>query len=128
MMLFITSWCKLLKTDPYREICTHTTWIKPFLPNTHPYMYLILLYLKMLSTNWGVIRKHTKIFFKQLFGCSSLTLTLNGMLNKRNCRLKMMLLHSNLAKNARVVSKLCSLLITTLTYHESKTWYLYEYN
>ena len=31
-----------------------------------------------------------------------------------------MLLHPNLAKNARVVFKLGSLLITTLTYHASK--------
>ena len=33
----------------------------------------------------------------------------------------MMLLHLNLAANARVVLKFCSLLIITLTYHESKT-------
>ena len=39
----------------------------------------------------------------------------------------MMLLHPNLATNARVVFKLCSLLITTLTYHATKTCYIYEY-
>ena len=33
----------------------------------------------------------------------------------------MMLRHPNLAANARVVFKLCLLLITTLTYHASKT-------
>ena len=33
----------------------------------------------------------------------------------------MMLLHLNLATNARVVFTLCSLLIATLTYHASKT-------
>ena len=33
----------------------------------------------------------------------------------------MLLLYSNLATNARVVFKLCSLLITTLTYHASNT-------
>ena len=49
------------------------------------------------------------------------TLTLNGMLNKKkNYILKMMLLHPNLAANARIVFKLCSLLITTLTYNVLK--------
>ena len=33
----------------------------------------------------------------------------------------MILLHPTLATNARVVSKLCSFLITTLTYHALKT-------
>ena len=28
MMLFITSWCKPLKTDPSREICTYATCVK----------------------------------------------------------------------------------------------------
>ena len=37
----------------------------------------------------------------------------------------MMLLHPNLATYSRVIFKLCSLLITTLTYHESKTCYIY---
>ena len=79
----------------------------------------------MFNTNWGVTRKYKKkkLFFKlsSYSAAPRPTLTLNGMLNKRNCKLKIMLLHPNLAKNARVVSKLCSLLITTLTYHESKT-------
>ena len=35
-------------------------------------------------------------------------LTLNGMLNKKSYMLKMMLLHLNLAKNARVVFKIYS--------------------
>ena len=35
-------------------------------------------------------------------------LTLNDMLNKKNCMLKMMLLHPNLAANDRVIFKLCS--------------------
>ena len=48
-------------------------------------------------------------------------LTLNGRLNKENYMLKMMLLHPNLATNARVVFNRCSLLITILTYHASKT-------
>ena len=44
-------------------------------------------------------------------------LTLNSMLNKKIYMLKMMLLHPNLATSARVVFKLCSLLITTLHDH-----------
>ena len=30
MILFITLWYKLLKTDPSREICTYVPWVKPF--------------------------------------------------------------------------------------------------
>ena len=40
---------------------------------------------------------------------------------------KMMLLHPNVATNARVVFKICSKLITTIAYHASKTWYIYKY-
>ena len=41
--------------------------------------------------------------------------------------LKMILLYSNLATTDRVALKLYSLLITTIIYHGSKTWYVYEY-
>ena len=86
---------------------------------------MILLYLKMFNTNWGLIGKYKKkkMFFKiNIYSATPKpTLTLNGILNKRNYRLKIMLLHPNLTKTARVDSKLCSLLITTLTYRESKT-------
>ena len=47
------------------------------------------------------------------------TLTLNDMLNKKTICSKCY--YSNLTTNARVVFKLCLLLITTLTYHASKT-------
>ena len=30
MTLFVTAWCKPLKTDPSREIYTYATWVKPF--------------------------------------------------------------------------------------------------
>ena len=39
----------------------------------------------------------------------------------------MMLLHPNVAANARVVFKLHSLLIAALTVHASKPLYIYEY-
>ena len=29
IMLSITSWCKPLKADPSREICTYPIWLKP---------------------------------------------------------------------------------------------------
>ena len=35
-MLFVTSWYKLLKKYPFREISTYATTVKPFLPNIHP--------------------------------------------------------------------------------------------
>ena len=45
----------------------------------------------------------------------------------KNCMLKMILMHHNLATNARIVFKLSSLLMNTLTYHVSKTLNIYEY-
>ena len=34
-ILFISFFCKPLKTDPSGETCTCATWAKPFLPNAH---------------------------------------------------------------------------------------------
>ena len=36
MISFIISWCKRFKTDPYREICTYATCVKPFLAKYAP--------------------------------------------------------------------------------------------
>ena len=44
MMLFITSWCKPLKTDPSRETCIYTTCYKSFLPNKHPDKLIYICY------------------------------------------------------------------------------------
>ena len=83
-------------------------------------MYLLLLSMKMLI-NWCVIRKSKRPFFNQLFGCKKVNWILNGILNKKDYALKMMLLRPKLAANARVVFKLGLLLATTLTYHALKT-------
>ena len=72
-------------------------------------------------TNRSVIRKSKDCFFNQLFGCLDINLTLNGIVNKKDYMLNMMLLHPNLATNTSVFFKLCSLLATTLTYHALKT-------
>ena len=32
----MTFWCKPLKTDPSREICTYATSVKPFLLHAYP--------------------------------------------------------------------------------------------
>ena len=61
------------------------------------------------------------VFFISYLAAPRPTLTLNDMLMKKTYMLKMMLLYPNLAANARVVFKLCSLLITTLTYRASET-------
>ena len=37
MMLFITSWCKSLKTDPSREKCTYPIWVRPFFAKYTPW-------------------------------------------------------------------------------------------
>ena len=50
-----------------------------------------------------------------------LTLTLNDMLDKKDYILKMILMRPSLRTNARVVFKLCLLLIITLTFHASHT-------
>ena len=36
LMLLITSWCKTLKTDPSRKICTYATWGKPSFAKYRP--------------------------------------------------------------------------------------------
>ena len=65
--------------------------------------------------------KRKLLFLISYFANLRPTLALNDMQNKKKYMLKMMLLHPNLATNARVVFKLSSLLITILTYHVSKT-------
>ena len=65
--------------------------------------------------------KRELLFLISYFANPRPTLALNDMQNKKIYMLKMMLLHPNLATNARVVFKLSSLLITILTYHASKT-------
>ena len=54
MMLFITSWCKLLKTDPSREICIYTTCLSFLLPNKHPdkLIYICYLYWPVWLNGW----------------------------------------------------------------------------
>ena len=43
LMLLITSWCKPLKTDPSREICTYATWVT-HLQNKHPDKLICVCY------------------------------------------------------------------------------------
>ena len=127
-MLFIIPWCKPLETDPSREICTYATLVKLFFAKYISWetcLCLLLLNLKILNTNWRVIRERYT-FLISCLAVSSLPLTLNGMLNKKYM-LKMVLLHPNLPIKARVTFKPCSFLISTLTYHASEKWYIYEY-
>ena len=56
-----------------------------------------------------------------------LTLTLNDMLDKKDYILKMILMRPSLRTNARVVFKLCLLLIIRLTFHASHTWFIHGY-
>ena len=41
LILFVSSCCKPLKSDPYGEICTCPTWRIPFLPNAHPHNWFM---------------------------------------------------------------------------------------
>ena len=127
-MLFIIPWCNPLETDPSRETCTYATWVKLFFAkytSSGTCLCLLLLNLKFLNTNWLVIRERYT-FLISCLAVSRLPLTLNVMLNKK-CMLKMVLLHPNLPINARDTFKPCSFLISTLTYHASAKWYIYEY-
>ena len=130
MKLFITSWCKPLKIDPSREICTYVTWAKPFLPNTHLDELICVSYYstwKCLILTGVSLGNVKDCFLISYLALPRPNLNLNGLLNKKDYMLKMMLPYPNLAANARVVSKRCSLLIITLNYHAQKTWYVYEY-
>ena len=85
-------------------------------------MRLLRLNLKMFDANWGVSKKYKKtVFLISYLAASMPTLTLNGMLSKKNYMFEKILLQPNLALNTRVVFKLCSLLIATLPDHASKT-------
>ena len=77
---------------------------------------MCLLVLNLFNTNWGVTKKHKTVFLINYSPVQRPTLSLNGMLYKKNYMLKMMKLHPNLATNASAVAELNSLLITTLTY------------
>ena len=122
IMLFITSSCKFLKIEPSRDICTYATWLSLLLPNKHPNKHIYLCATAQLENvqYYRVSLENKKDCFFKYF-LATLALTLNDMLSKKNYVLKMMLLHPDLATNARVVFKLCLLLINTLTYHASKT-------
>ena len=102
MMLLITSMCKSLKADPSREICTSASWLKTsFAKHPDKLLYVCYCSIKKCLVLWDVIRN-------DYLAAPRPNLTLNGMLNKKNYMLKMILLHPNLATNARVVFKLCS--------------------
>ena len=77
-------------------------------------MSLLQLNLKMSNTNWGVIRKNQRLFFNQLSGCPMANFDLE-LYAKKYFMLKVMLQHPKSATNAKVVFKLCSMLITTIT-------------
>ena len=95
---------------------------------------LINLYMSataLIENSWyyGLSLQNKKdCFSNQLFGCPKPNFDVKWYTKQKNYMLKMILLHPILATNARVVFKLSSLLITTLTCHQSKTWYIYEYN
>ena len=69
--------------------------------------------LKIFNANLGVII---------IFGCPNANFDLEWYARKYiDYMFKMILLHPNLATNAKVVFKLCSILISTITYLASKT-------
>ena len=128
-MLFFTPGASLWK-QTHLEICTFATWVNLFFPNTQPHKLICVSY----NSTWkcliltGMSLGNTEdCFLISYLSAPRPTLTLNGLLNKKEYMLKLMLLHPNLAVKTRVVFKLCSLLITTLNYHASKTWSMYEY-
>ena len=109
MMLFKTSWCKSLKTDSSRERDMYLCHL------TKAFFCQINTLINTLSL------ENKRLFFNHLFGCPKANFDLECYAKQKNYMLKMILLHPNLAANAKVLFKLCSLLITTLSYHASKT-------
>ena len=113
MILFITSWCKPLKTPIQRDMhlchlskalfCQIQTLINLYVSATAQ-----LEYVKYLL---GCRQEIKKTFLISYLAAPRPTLALNGMINKKNYIFKMILLYSNLATNARVNFKFCSLLI-----------------
>ena len=68
----------------------------------------------LLFHDCGVIRKYKRLFLINYLATPRQTLTLNGMLNKKKITCSKWCYYTpNLATNARVVFKFCSLLITT---------------
>ena len=72
MMLFVPSWCKSLKTDPSRDVCTYATWLKssfdkkPKQQQQQPNKVIHVCYCSNWKclVLWGVIRKQKRRFFK----------------------------------------------------------------
>ena len=114
----------LRKQTHIERYVTMPLFLSFLLPNKHPdkpiYIYMLLLYLKMSIT--GCHQKIKDCFFNLLFGCHKANFDLN-VLNKKNCMncmLKMIILHPTQLQMLELFSN-CSLLITKLTYHPSKT-------
>ena len=76
-----------------------------------------MLNMKMSNTDWGVIRNTKDCLFNLLFNFPKANFVLEWYDRKYiDYILKMILLHPYLVRNVRVIFKLCSLLITTITY------------
>ena len=101
LMIFITSWCKPLKTDPSREIYMYLCHLnKAFFCQINT---LINLYMSAHLENvqyCGVsLENENTVFLIIYLAAPKLTLILNDMLNKKNYMLKVMPLHPNLTIN-----------------------------
>ena len=69
MMLFITFWCKRLKTDPYREICIYTTCLKPSFAKYNPnkLIYICYCYWPVWLNGWVFVYKLNGSGFESIF-------------------------------------------------------------
>ena len=127
-MLFFTFWCKPLKTDPSREMCTYATWATPFCQmhlNAYPdklVFCLLLFNLQCLALIRVSIGK-TRLILISYFSCPKANFDLEWYAREYiDYILKLMLVLPNLTANAWVVFNLCSYLITTITlvnYHSN---------
>ena len=98
------------------------------MPDAHPDKLICVCYCSAwkFSILTGSSIENTKnYFFNQLLGCPKTDFDLEWYAEKR-LYAQYDSMHPNLATDPRNYFKLCSFSITTITYHTSKTIYIYE--
>ena len=85
MILFITSWCKALKTEPSREICIYATRLKPSFCQIITLIDLYISATALLENSYyyGVILENKRLFLISYLATPRSTLNLNYLLNKK---------------------------------------------
>ena len=86
---------------------------------------MCLLLLKVLILTGVFLGNKNDCYLINYLDATRPILTLNGVLKRLYAQNDAS--SPNVATNVSIIFKICSLLITTLTYHVSKNLYIYEY-